>query len=103
MIVVIPSVTGDAIGVVWLGAVWALPVIGGEHDKGFGLRDEEARVGAAVEVFGHPSHVAVFAISDPLLEKMPMGGRGSGCDAAVVEPEAEGALANLGLKVIGHM
>ncbi len=102
MVVVIPGVAGDAIGVVGFGAGGALPVIGGEDDEGFGVGNEEAGIGAAVEVFGHPGHVAVFAIGDPFFEDVAMGGGGGRGDAAVGEPEEEGALADLGLEVVGH-
>lgn len=63
-----------------------MPVVGGEDDEGFGIGNEEAGIGAAVEVFGHPGHVAEFAFGDPLFEDVAMGGGGGGGDAAVGEP-----------------
>lgn len=102
MVVVIPGVAGDTVGVVGFWAGGALPVVGGEDDEGFGVGDEEAGIGAAVEVFGHPGHVAVFAVGDPLLEDVAMGGRSGRGDAAVGEPEGEGTLADLGHEVVGH-
>jgi uncharacterized protein YqeY len=102
VVVVVPGVASDAEGAVAFGAFGALPVVGGEDDEGFGFGDEEAGIGAAVEVFGHPGHVAELAVCDPLFEEVAMGGGTCGGDSAVGEAEIESAQADLGLEVVGH-
>jgi hypothetical protein len=102
VVVVVPGVAGDAVGAVPLGPVRALPVGGGEDDEGSGAGDDVAGVGAALGVAGEPGHVSVFAVGDPLLEDIAVGGREGGGDAAVGEAEVEGELADEGLGIVWH-
>ena len=64
VVVIIPRVTGDA--VIGIRRVFALKITEANDDDAPCPRKHDARIRAPLNVACHPSHVAMFAIGNPL-------------------------------------